>query len=77
MRDNEILGMIILVAAVVFGFVFPSAAKWILLAVVLIGLQSWGRKFWKDWKWKKGEAERRRATAEDMYGDKLDDERVS
>lgn len=35
------LGMGILILAVFAGFVFPQAAKWILLATVLLGLISW------------------------------------
>jgi len=35
------LGMGILILAVFAGFIFPQAAKWILLVTVVLGLISW------------------------------------
>lgn len=35
------LGLGILILAVFAGFVFPGAAKWILLTTVVLGLISW------------------------------------
>ena len=37
-------GMIILIGSVIPGFLFPSYAKWILLALVIMGLVSWMSK---------------------------------
>lgn len=34
-------GAIILILAAIFGFIFPSMAKWILLGLVLLGLENY------------------------------------
>ena len=40
MRDRDI-GCVVLVLSAFAGFVFPNAAKWILLVLALGGLGSW------------------------------------
>jgi len=42
-KDLE-TGIFILVIGAIFGFLFPTAAKWILLALVLLGISSWINK---------------------------------
>ena len=34
-------GMAVLGGSVLFGFLFPSFAKWILLTLVIVGIISW------------------------------------
>jgi len=36
MNDNDFLGIIMIVVAAIFGMVFPSAAKWILVGLASI-----------------------------------------
>ena len=41
LKNSDIGGMAILVLAAFFGMVFPMAARWILLSLVILGIGSY------------------------------------